>query len=154
MVTSCIISNISPQLQASLTDQLLNNLSLWTPAPLSYVRAIWHRMENVCKGILIFYNQPWKQMIFLIKATCIPNCDETNFPLCPISDKLLAKKGQKILSLLKVIQKNQITLLSCTIGQCCRLRISPVCFNQKTLNVKLTEGEVPGTVYGLHQRGG
>lgn len=70
------------------------NLSLRTPAPLSFVRAMATEKEcleryfDLLQSILEGNN-------ILDKAAGIFNCDETGFPLCPKGGKVLCEVGEK-----------------------------------------------------------
>ena len=73
----------------------------------------------------------------------IYNMDESGMPLDPRCPNVIAKRGQK---------KDQITIVACVnaIGQA----LPPmVIFEGKYLNHQRTEGEVPGTFYGMSDKG-
>ena len=74
-----------------------------------------------------------------------------NFEL-PLNLKIACNVGSKNPSYLTNNCRSQITVLACTsaAGYC----IPPfVIFDRKTLNPEMTQGEVPGTLYGLSQNG-
>ena len=127
------------------------NLSLRTPAPLSFIRAMATDRECLERYFDLLCSTLEENDI-LDKPTCIFNCDETGFPLCPKSDKVLCERGEKNPCHLTGNTKSQITVLACT--SAAGYALPPfVCFDRKSLNIKLTEGEVPGTVYGLSSNG-
>ena len=82
----------------------------------------------------------------------IYNMDETGIPLDHRSPRVLAKRGQKKVRYCSTGNKSQITVVGCinAIGQA----LPPfVVFEAKNLNIQWTEGEVPGTTYGLSDSG-
>ena len=84
--------------------------------------------------------------------TRIYNCDETGLPLNPKGIKVIAKTGSKAVSSVCGESKSQISVLACTCAN--GTYIPPfVLFDRKTLNPELTTGEIPGTIYGLSQKG-
>ena len=77
----------------------------------------------------------------------IYNVDESGMPL-----KVITQKGQKKVRVRTTGDKSQITVVGCASasGQV----IPPyIIFDTATLNVAWTEGEVPGTTYGLSKKG-
>ncbi len=75
------------------------------------------------------------------------NVDETGMPFDHRPPKVITKRGHK-----KVRYKSQITVIACVsaVGQA----IPPfVIFDAKGLNVEWTKGEIPGTTYGLSDKG-
>ena len=88
----------------------------------------------------------------LNKPMHIFNCDETGMPLNPKGAKVIAEKGSKNPSAISGDTKTQITILACVSAN--GYSIPPfVIFDRKTLNPELTLGEVPGTLYGLSNKG-
>ena len=82
----------------------------------------------------------------------IYNVDETGMPLDHRPPKIITKKGQKKIRYRTTRNKYQITVIGCisATGQA----IPPfVIFDAKSLNVEWTVGEVPGTTYGLSDKG-
>ena len=80
------------------------------------------------------------------------NCDETGLPLNPMCLKVVDKVGSKNPSFITSGDKSQLTVLACC--SAAGYAIPPfVIFDRKALNPKLTEGEVPGTLYGLSHNG-
>ena len=82
----------------------------------------------------------------------IYNVDETGMPLDHRPPKIVTRKGQKNVCYRTSGNKSQITVIGCisAVGQA----IPPfVIFDAKNLNVEWTNGEVPGTTYGLSEKG-
>ena len=82
----------------------------------------------------------------------IYNVDETGMPLDHRPPKIVTRKGQKKVRYRTSGNKSQITVIGCisAVGQA----IPPfVIFDAKNLNVEWTNGEVPGTTYGLSEKG-
>ena len=82
----------------------------------------------------------------------IYNVDETGMPLDHRPPKIIAKRGQKKVRYRTSGNKSQITVIGCVsaAGQA----IPPfVIFAAKSLNFDWTVGEVPGTTYGLSDKG-
>ena len=127
------------------------NLSLRTPAPLSFIRAM--AMDRECLDQYFdLLKVTLEENDLFDKATWIFNCDETGFPLCPKGEKVLCERGAKNPCNLTGNNKTQITVLGCASAS--GYSLPPfVCFDWKNLNLKLTEGELPGTVYGLSSNG-
>ena len=82
----------------------------------------------------------------------IYNMDESGMPLDPRPPKVVTKRGQKNICYRVSGKKEQIAVLGCisAIGQ----SIPPmVIFEGKHLNHQWTVGGVPGTYYGMHDKG-
>ena len=78
--------------------------------------------------------------------------DKSGIPLDPRPPNIMAKRGQKKVCYCSSGKKEQITVLGCVnaIGQA----IPPmVIFEGKYLNLQWTTGEVPGTYYGMSNKG-
>ena len=77
--------------------------------------------------------------------------DESGIPLDPRSPNVIAKCSQKKVHY-RVSGKERITIFGCvnTIGQAIPLM---VIFEEKYLNLQWTTGEVPGTYYGMSNKG-
>ena len=126
-------------------------LTLKTAVPLSYSRAVatdpivldryFDMLEETLQGNGIF-NRP----------VHIFNCDETGLPLNPKCLKIVDQAGSRNPSYITGDTKSQITILGCTCAA--GYAIPPfVIFKRKSLNPELTNGEVPGTLYGLSDSG-
>lgn len=86
------------------------------------------------------------------KPAFVYNCDETGLPLNPTSLKVVEEVGAKNPNHITGGTRSQISVLACSCAA--GFTIPPfVIFDRKTLNPKLTEGEVPGTLYGLSSNG-
>ena len=73
-------------------------------------------------------------------------------PFNPPSEKVFAPKGSKHTSHITEADKAQITVLACTCAS--GTALPPfIIFDRKTLNPACTRGEVPGTLYGLSDKG-
>lgn len=82
----------------------------------------------------------------------IYNMDESGIPVDPRCPNVIAKRGQKKVRYRVSGKKEQITIIACinAVGQ----SIPPmVIFNRKYLNHLWTKGEVPGTFYGMSEKG-
>lgn len=83
---------------------------------------------------------------------CIYNMDESGLPLDPKPPKVIALKGQRKVRYRCSGNKSQITILGCcsATGQA----LPPfIIFQAKQLNYQWTRGEIPGTRYGVSDRG-
>ena len=89
----------------------------------------------------------------LVEKPCqIFNLDETGMPLSPQSPKCVFARGEKNPANIYGGDKAQITVVACisAAGYC----IPPmVIWDRKKLSLELTAGEVPGTFYGLSDKG-
>ena len=93
-----------------------------------------------------------KVMQLTDKPGQVYNVDETGMPLDHRPPKVLAVKGQKKVRYCTSGNKSQITVIGCV--NATGTAIPPfVIFDAKSLNIEWTEGEVPGTTYGLSDRG-
>ena len=127
------------------------SITLRVAAPLSYARAIASDVEALDRYFDLLEETLKSNEIFN-KPSRIYNCDETGMPLNPDSHKVIDKVGSKNPSYPTGCGKMQVTVLACT---CATGHAIPpmVIFDRKTLNPELTNGEVPGTVYGLSSNG-
>ena len=88
----------------------------------------------------------------LDKPGQIFNCDETGMPLSPKSHKIVDRVGSKNPSYVTSNSKEQVTVLACVnaAGYC----MPPfVLFARKKLNPDMVRREIPGTMYGLSNKG-
>ena len=88
----------------------------------------------------------------LRKPGQIFNCDETGFPLDHKTGKVVTRRGQKHTYTITSGNKTQITVMACVSAAGYALP-HMVIFDRKGLNPDWTEGEVPGTRYGLNESG-
>lgn len=82
----------------------------------------------------------------------IYNVDESGMPFEHRPPRVLARKGQRKVRCRTSGNKSQVTVIGCVsaAGQA----IPPfVIYDAKSLNMEWTKGEVPGTTYGLSNRG-
>ena len=119
--------------------------------PLSIARAMGSD-QNVMNRYFDMLTDTLKSNGLLHKPELIYNCDETGMPLGALNRKVVARVGSKNPSCITTNSKTQFTVLACvsTAG----LTLPPfVIFQRKTMNYELTIGEVPGTLYGLSDKG-
>ena len=82
----------------------------------------------------------------------IYNMDETGIPLDPRPPNIIVKRGQKKVRYRQSGKKEQISVIGC--GNAAGQSIPPmVIFEGKYLNYEWTIGEVPGTTYGMSEKG-
>lgn len=82
----------------------------------------------------------------------IYNMDETGIPLDPRAPNIIVKRGQKKVRYRQSGKKEQISVIGC--GNAAGQSIPPmVIFEGKYLNYEWTIGEVPGTTYGMSDKG-
>ena len=126
------------------------NLSLRTAAPMSLVRAQASDPEMVSRYFDLL-EQTLVENDLRGKPGQIFNMDESGMPLDPKSPKVVVERGS-VAAAVGSGNKSQVTIVGCVnaVGAC----IPPmVVWNRKTLAPELTEGEVPGTTYGLSSNG-
>ncbi len=127
-------------------------LSLRCPETLSYARAI-----ASSRGVIDDYFDLLEETLVRNDLTNKPaqifNCDESGFPLSPEAiGKLIAVKGQKHFWVNSSTEKAQITVLACASAS--GYILPPmVIYDRKRLTQELTKNEVPGTIYGLSDKG-
>ena len=86
------------------------------------------------------------------KPSQIFNIDESGFPLNPKPPKTLCCRGTKTPSVFTSTDRSQITVVGCVSAS--GHAIPPmVIWDRKTLSPDLANGEVPGTIYGLSDKG-
>ena len=86
------------------------------------------------------------------KPSQIYNCDESGIPLEHKMPKTVVKRGAKKIRQRSSGNKTQITVFGC--GSATGQAIPPmVIISGKTFNHVLSEGEVPGTSYGMSDSG-
>ena len=128
-----------------------SNLTLRSAVPLSLARAMATDPAVVDRYFDIL-EESLRSNNILNKPAFIYNCDETGLPLNPPCHKVIDQRGAKNPSYVTGGDRSQITVLGCSCAA--GFTIPPfVIFDRKTLNPKLTEGEVPGTLYGLSHNG-
>ena len=119
--------------------------------PLSYARAASNNPEVIDK-----YFDLLEDTLKVNGLTHCPgqifNCDEIGMPLLHKPPKVVSHVGQKHPYAITSGDKSNITILACAsaTGYC----IPPmVIFDRKHLQLEMTAGEVPGTFYGLSEKG-
>ena len=86
------------------------------------------------------------------KPAQIYNFDEVGMPLDHRSPRVIVKKGQKKVRYRSSGNKSQVTALVCV--NAAGSAMPPyIIFDAKNLNLDWTEGEIPGTTYGLSNNG-
>ena len=82
----------------------------------------------------------------------IYNCDETGLPLNPPSHKVIAKVGEPNPCSIKGNTKLQVTVLACVSAT--GIALPPMIdLKKRPITQHITEGEIPGTMYGLSTNG-
>ena len=120
------------------------------PLPLSIARAIVTD-RNVINRYFDMLTETLKSNGLFHKPELIYNCDETGMLLGTLNHKVVAGVGSKP-SCITTKSKTQITVLASM--NAAGLTLPPfVIFQRKTMNYQLTIGEVPGTLYGLSEKG-
>ena len=117
------------------------NLTLRSAVPLGLARS-----KATHSTVMAIYfdilEESLKANKIMNKLAVIMNCDESGLPLYPASLKVVDKQGAKNPSYVTGGDRTQITVLACS--SAAGFSIPPlVIFDRKTLNPKLTEGEVP-----------
>ena len=127
------------------------NLTLRAPAPLSKARA-----EATDPAMLTRYFDLLEEVLTendLLDRPCqIFNMDESGMPLDPPHVKVVAERGVRNPVAPSSGDKAQITVVACVSasGSC----MPPmVILDRKTLPPRFTNGDVPGTIYGLSSKG-
>ena len=88
----------------------------------------------------------------LNKLAQIYNFDEVGMPLDHRTPRVVVKKGQKKVRYRSSGNKSQVTALVCV--NAAGSAMPPyIIFDAKNLNLDWTEGEIPGTTYGLSSNG-
>ena len=127
------------------------NLTFRTPAPLSIARAT--AVDEDALGRYFDLMERTLEDNGLLEKPCqVFNMDETGMPLSPQSPKCVFTRGEKNPVNIDAGDKAQITVVPCVsaAGYC----IPPmVIWDRKKLSLELTAGEVPGTFYGLSDKG-
>ena len=127
------------------------NLSLRRGDPTAHVR-----MDAVNKETMEQYfsllNDVMTEHDLHSNPSQIYNVDETGVPLDPRAPNVVAAKGTKKLKYRQSGRKGQVTVVAC--ASVSGHTIPPmVIFDAKRLNPAWTEGEFPGTKYGLSDKG-
>ena len=124
---------------------------LRSPAALSNVRAMASDRDSLDKYFDIL-EDAMEENGLADAPLQVFNMDETGLALDPKSLKTINLKGSKNPSTITSGSKQQITIVGCVRadGQ----SLPPmVIWNRKRLPIELPNGEVPGTIYGLSEKG-
>ena len=127
------------------------NLTLRSAVPLALARAVATDSAVIDKYFDTL-EECLRENQIMDKPSVIFNCDETGMPLNPTCHKVVDKVGAKNPSYITGGTRSQVSVLACS---CAAGFVIPpfVIWDRKTLNPKLTDGEVPGTLYGLTHNG-
>ena len=126
-------------------------VSLHSAVPLSMIHAKAMDVDSIIRYFDVL-EHALKDNNLYNKPSFIFNCDETGMLLNSKSFEVVAKRGAKNVNAISGNTKGQITVLACTSAS--GVALPPmVIFDRKTLNPDLTTGEVPGTIYGLSDKG-
>ena len=127
------------------------NLTIRTPTPLSLARASVAD-HNVMMRYFDLLEQTLEENDIQDKPCQVFNMDETGMPLDPPPLKCVYSRGENNPASLSSGDKTQVTVVACvSAGGIC---IPPmVIWDRKLLSIELTVGEVPGTFYGLSNKG-
>ena len=127
------------------------NLSLRTASPVSYARMVGSDPRIIAKYFDLL-EQTLVDNGIRDKPSQIFNLDETGMPLDPSPPHIVAARGTKNPSAIASGDKAQITVLACC--SAAGYALPPfVIFDRLSLKPELTEGETPGTIYGLSKKG-
>lgn len=122
------------------------------PAGLSNVRAMASDRESLGKYFDILEDAMEENLTDAHVPLQIFNVDETGSALDPKSMKTVNLKGSKNPSAVTSGSKQQITIVGCVRGD--GYSLPPmVIWNRKKLPAELSNSEVPGTIYGLSDKG-
>ena len=127
------------------------SITLRAPVPLSQARAKATDLE-VLENYFDLLQTTMTEHDLLDKPCQIFNIDESGFPLAPKPPKGIHPVGERNAQAINSGNKSQITVLACISagGHC----LPPmVIWDRKTLSPELTNGEIPGTIYGLSENG-
>ena len=132
-------------------NQRKPHITLRSPMSLAHARAIASD-PDVINRYYSTLEDTLRNNKLMDSPSCIFNCDETGLPLSPSSFKVVARKGSKNVSNVTSNSKSQITVLACT--SAAGYAIPPfIIFGRNTYHPHLSNGEVPGTMYGMTPKG-
>ena len=126
-------------------------LTVRVASRLSYVRAVAHDPE-IFQGYFDLLEEALSKNKLMNDPVHIFNCDESGFPLEHKPGKLIGMRGQKDLHTTTSGDKAQLTVLACVSASGYPLPLL-IIFGRKRLKPELTEGQIPGTIYGLSDNG-
>ena len=127
------------------------DISLRKAEPLAHPRVICNTPEVINKYFDLL-EETLVENDLLEKPCQIFNCDESGFPLDPTAPIVVVARGQKHPYSISSGDKTQITVLVCCSAG--GYVIPPfIIYDRKNLKPEMTEGEVPGSKYGLSSSG-
>ena len=127
------------------------NITLRTASPLSYARIVGSN-PNIIGRYFDLLECTLQENELHDKPSQIFNLDETGMPLQPTPPRVVAERGMKNPSAPVSGDRSQITVLACCSAS--GYVLPPfVIFDRLNLRPELTDGEVPGTIYGLSRKG-
>ena len=127
------------------------NISLHRPESLGYARVMCCSSEVLTKYFDLL-EATIKENGLEGKQCQIFNCDESGFPFDADLPMVVVEKGKKHPYSYVTGEKGQVTVLFCCSAG--GYVIPPmVIFDRKSLKIEMTEGEVPGSMYGLSDSG-
>lgn len=127
-------------------------LTLRAPEKLAYARAIAVDKEVIDHYYDLLEATLSQNHILNNKPMQIFNCDESVFPLEHKPEKVIGLKGMRQINTHTSGEKAQITVLACASAS--GYVMPPmVIYDRKNLKQELHAGEVPGTIYGLSEKG-
>ena len=127
------------------------NVCLKTSVPLSYVRAMAED-EASLDGYFELLETTLHENDIFDHPGHIFNCDETGMPLNPLPLKVVSERGAKNPSNICGSTKSQVTVLACSSASG-STHPPYIVLARKTLNNEIAYNEVPGSRYGLSDKG-
>ena len=126
-------------------------LTVRSASRLAYNRAVAQDPEIIVRYFDLL-EETLRENGLLNESTRIFNCDESGFPLDHKPAKVISQRGLKDLGVATSGDKAQLTLLACV--SAAGYVLPPlIIFDRKRLKAEHTEGEIPGTLYGLSKNG-
>ncbi|XP_065893476.1 uncharacterized protein [Dysidea avara] len=127
------------------------SITLRASVPLSKARAEATDSE-IIDGYFDLLEKTMAEYDLLDKPCQVFNADESGFPLAPKPLKAVHCSGEHTTHAINSGNKAQITVLACVSAGGHSLP-SMVIWDKKVLSPELTNGEIPGTIYGLSDKG-
>ena len=156
-IVSCMLSNRDEKRQPVTNgwwDKFFKRhpvLSMRIPATLSVARANALKRESI-NNYFDILEKTLEDSDLCEQPALIYNMDETGFPLDPKPLKTIHIRGDKNPSSLSSGSKAQVTVVACVSGA--GQALPPmIIWARKTMKPELAIGEIPGTIYGLSEKG-
>ena len=127
------------------------SITLRASVPLSKARAEATDSE-IIDGYFDLLEKTMAEYDLLDKPCQVFNADESGFPLAPKPLKAVHCSGEHTTHAINSGNKAQITVLACVSAGGHSLP-PMVIWDKKVLSPELTNGEIPGTIYGLSDKG-